>query len=263
MNSHWMRLPLLFAVSGLARVVCASEALVIGLVDVCGTNGTVCVQSTYSQALEMVGHVPLVFPCLASRNLIARQVERVDLVLFCGGEDIDPSRYGAEKSPKCGEVNRKRDAFEWMVLDECVRVRKPVFGICRGAQLLNCYFGGTLHQDIESEIERACQHRHKQGEKRDYIDHEIFIEQDSRLYSAIGRRRVSVKAWHHQCVFRLASGFRVSAVAADGTVEAIESDSYPAVGVQFHPEENVVRDKDCCLLEVFRKIGCFCGGSGK
>lgn len=253
-----MRL-LLFAFSGWTLAACASDALVVGLVDFCGTNGNVCVKSTYSQALEMAGHVPLVFPRLTDRHLVARQVEQVDIVLFCGGEDIDPSRYGAEKSSTCGDVNRRRDAFEWMVLDECTRVRKPVFGVCRGVQLLNCYFGGTLHQDIESEIERACQHRHKPGEKRDYIDHEIFIERNSRLHSVLGRRSVSVKAWHHQCVFRLAPGFRVSAVAADGTVEAIESDSYPAAGVQFHPEENVAREKDSCLLEVFRKIGCLSG----
>lgn len=236
----------------------ASEGLVVGLVDVCRTNGIAGVPAVYVRALERAGQVPVVLPLTSDPRLIADQVGRVDLVLLCGGEDIDPARYRTKKSARCERVNASRDAFEWKVLDACVKLQRPVFGICRGEQVINVYFGGTLYQDINTEVPGVGRHRYAKGEEKAYIDHEIEVVKGSRLSAVLGQGRLSVKAWHHQSVRELAPGFRVSAIAPDGVVEAIESDDYPAAGVQFHPEVNVNDDPSSRLLDVFRNLDVLC-----
>jgi len=249
------------ALSALSFVLVSLQAagLTVGLVDVCKTNETAGVPSVYVRALEKAGHVPVVLPRVFDRKLAAGQVKAVDLVFFCGGEDVDPARYGLEKSPHCELVNGVRDACEWRLLDECVRIRRPVFGICRGAQLINCHFGGTLYQDLNTEVAGVGRHRHAPNEKDDYIDHDVDVLPGTRLGEVLGVGRHSVKAWHHQAVCKLAPGFRVSARAADGVVEAIESDAYPAAGLQFHPEQSVCSDADSRLLEVFCRLDFLCG----
>ena len=242
----------------LTESLSASEGLVVGLVDVCGTNGVAGVPAVYVRALERAGQVPVVLPRMSDSRLIADQVRRVDLVLLCGGEDIDPALYRTKKSAQCERVNASRDAFEWMVLDACVKLRRPVFGICRGEQVINAYFGGTLYQDINTEVPGVGRHRYAKGEEKAYIDHEIEVVKGSRLSAVLGQGRLSVKAWHHQSVRELAPGFRVSAIAPDGVVEAIESDDYPAAGVQFHPEVNVNDDPSSRLLDVFRNLDVLC-----
>lgn len=243
----------------LTESLSASEGLVVGLVDVCGTNGVAGVPAVYVRALERAGQVPVVLPRTADFQLITDQVRRVDLVLLCGGEDIDPALYRTKKSAQCERVNANRDAFEWKVLDACVKLRCPIFGICRGEQVINAYFGGTLYQDINTEVPGVGRHRHAKGEKKTYVDHEIEVIKGSRLSKVLGQGRLSVKAWHHQSVRELAPGFRVSAIAPDGVIEAIESDGYPAAGLQFHPEVSVKADPSSRLLDVFRNLDVLCG----
>jgi len=238
-------------------LICA--ALVVGLVDCCPTNRTAAVGRAYVEALEKAGLVPVVLPRIADRALIGAAVDRVDFVFLCGGEDVNPSRYGQAKSPRCERINEVRDVYEWAVLDACVKVRKPVFGVCRGEQIINCYFGGTLIQDINTEVSGVRKHRHAPTETPDYIDHDVEILKGSRLASVLGDGTVSAKAWHHQAVGRLAPGFRVSARTADGIIEAIESDTYPAAGVQFHPEMDVKADPESRLLGIFRQMPHLCG----
>lgn len=233
--------------------------LAVGVVDPCPMHGEKNPEAPYMRALRQAGHEPYLIAFTTNRAEIADQLKRVDLVLFLGGEDVAPFRYGEEKSPRCEEVNERRDVFEWAVLDACVERRLPVFGICRGVQLLNCYFGGTLYQDINTEIPNLGRHRYKAPEPRGYIDHEVEIADASRLKAVLNRSRVSTKTWHHQAVERLAHGFRVSARTADGVVEAIESDDYPAAGVQFHPEQSVEADPASPLLAIFRQLPRLCG----
>lgn len=243
-------------------LICA--ALVVGLVDCCPTNRTSAVGRAYVEALEKAGHVPVALPRITDRALIGAAVDRVDLVFLCGGEDVNPSRYGQAKSPRCERINEVRDVYEWAVLDACVKVRKPVFGVCRGEQIINCYFGGTLIQDINTEVSGVRRHRYAPSEKPDYIDHDVEVIEGSRLAAVLGcSGTVSAKAWHHQAVGRLAPGFRVSARSADGIVEAIESDSYPAAGVQFHPEMNVKADPSNRFVALFRALPSLCGAAGR
>ena len=205
--------------------------VVVGIADMCSATNAISVQTTYAAAFARTGNTPLVLPAETNRAVVARMLASVDVLLLCGGEDVDPSRYKTKPSPRLEEVNLRRDAWEWLLLDEAVKRRLPVIGICRGCQLINVYFGGTLWQDLPSERPGGVVHRGKGA------CHDIQIVAGSRLANCLGIDRSKVNTIHHQAVRDLAPGFRAVAVAPDGVVEAIESDALPIVGVQFHPEK--------------------------
>ena len=204
--------------------------VVVGIADMCMETNRVSILPTYADAFARAGNTPLVLPAETNREVVARMLASVDVLLLCGGEDVDPSRYKTKPSPRLGEVNLRRDAWEWLLLDEAVKRRLPVIGICRGCQLINVYFGGTLWQDLPSERPGEVKHRgtHLHG---------VRIEGGSRLARSLGCEEMQVNTSHHQAVRDLAPGFRAVAFAPDGVVEAIESDAWPVVGVQFHPEK--------------------------
>ena len=204
--------------------------VVVGIADMCMETNRVSILSTYADAFARAGNTPLVLPAETNRDVVARMLASVDVLLLCGGEDVDPSRYKTKPSPRLGEVNLRRDAWEWLLLDEAVKRRLPVIGICRGCQLINVYFGGTLWQDLPSERPGEVKHRgtHLHG---------VRIEGGSRLARSLGCEEMQVNTSHHQAVRDLAPGFRAVAFAPDGVVEAIESETLPVVGVQFHPEK--------------------------
>lgn len=150
-----------------------------------------------------------------------------DGLVLCGGVDIDPARYGQPVAGSVG-INPARDAAEFALVDAFLRADKPILGICRGHQLLNVYFGGSLIQHIR-EAEDHVMH--------DRVDsvHGIVAEPHSRLASLYGRQ-FHVNSAHHQAVDRVGAGLFVTACALDGTVEALEHKSLPVMSVQWHPE---------------------------
>ncbi len=204
--------------------------VVVGIADMCMETNRVSILSTYADAFARAGNTPLVLPAETNRDVVARMLASVDVLLLCGGEDVDPSRYKTKPSSRLGEVNLRRDAWEWLLLDEAVKRRLPIIGICRGCQLINVYFGGTLWQDLPSERPGEVKHRgtHLHG---------VRIEGGSRLARSLGCEEMQVNTSHHQAVRDLAPGFRAVAFAPDGVVEAIESETLPVAGVQFHPEK--------------------------
>ena len=204
--------------------------VVVGIADMCSATNAISVQTTYAAAFARAGNTPLVLPAETNREVVARMLASVDVLLLCGGEDVDPIRYKTKPSPRLGEVNLRRDAWEWLLLDEAVKRRLPVIGICRGCQLINVYFGGTLWQDLPSERPGEVVHRGKHL-------HGVRLEADSRLARSLDATEMQVNTFHHQAVRDLAPGFRAVAFAPDGVVEAIESETLPVVGVQFHPEK--------------------------
>ena len=227
---------LALAGAGLLAVgVCAAAPVVVGIADMCMETNRVSILSTYADAFARAGNTPLVLPAETNRAVVARMLASVDVLLLCGGEDVDPSRYKTKPSPRLEEVNLRRDAWEWMLLDEAVKRRLPVIGICRGCQLINVYFGGTLWQDLPSERPGEVVHRGKRA------FHDIQIVAGSRLACSLGLNSSRVNTIHHQAVRDLAPGFRAVAFAADGVVEAIEGEGLPVVGVQFHPEKLFVQ----------------------
>lgn len=216
-----------------AQAWAGAKPLVVGIADMCAEKDRVSVLATYTTACTLAGNTPLVLPATTNRAVAARMLASVDVLLLCGGEDVAPRRYKAKPSPQLGKVNLRRDAWEFLLLDEAVKRRLPVLGICRGCQLINVYFGGTLWQDLPSERPSEIAHRSPDL-------HDIRLVAGSRLGRVLGVESMQVNSSHHQAVKDLAPGFRAAAFAPDGVVEAIESETLPVVGVQFHPEKLLV-----------------------
>ena len=231
---NYMEKALLSFVSAALCAFCAvADGIRVGIVDQC-SDAKAPVRREYVDFVKGAGFEPVVLEHADDGSKIAEMVSRCDAIVLCGGEDVDPARYGEKPSPKLGKVNKRRDAWEWAVLDAAVPLGKPILGICRGAQLLNVYFGGTLWQDLPSEFEGCAREGHR---LRDGGGHEIRLEPHSRIAGYCGRTNLSVDSSHHQAVRKLGRGFKVAARSPDGVVEAIESSEYPAIGVQFHPEK--------------------------
>ncbi|MGW3422669.1 gamma-glutamyl-gamma-aminobutyrate hydrolase family protein [Streptomyces phaeochromogenes] len=156
----------------------------------------------------------------------AETVARLDGVVIAGGPDVDPSRYGAARDPRCGPEARVRDTWELALIDAALASGTPLLGICRGMQLLNVALGGTLVQHIDDHIESVGV----------FGRHTVKPVPGS-LYAGLIPEETSVPTYHHQAVDRLGTGLAPSAYAADGTIEAVELPGPGWVlGVQWHPE---------------------------
>ena len=193
--------------------------------------------SAYIVALENAGLVPLIVPPLTTAGVAERILASVDGLVLTGGEDVDPARYGQERTSRCGVSNLRRDDTEIALILAARALRKPLLAICRGPQVLNVALGGTLCQDIPSQVPDALEHNATAN--RSARVHAVDLDAGSRLAHAMGATKISVNSLHHQSVLEVARGLKVTARAPDGIVEGIESDvsEWWAVAVQWHPEE--------------------------
>ena len=190
------------------------------------------------QAIEVQGAVTVdISPYSIKAQDAAEVMELVDGVVFTGGGDVDPWRYGADGRPETTGVSSVRDSGEFMLAEAAKQRRVPMLGICRGNQLLNVAFGGTLHQHIPHLGEKV---EHGRGK-----EHPVRFTQKSELGRKLRRERVQATSIHHQAVARLGDGLVAVAWAKDGLIEAIESvrPKPYVLGVQFHPEMDW-RDKN-------------------
>jgi putative glutamine amidotransferase len=193
--------------------------------------------AAYVRALESAGLVPIVVPPSGSPESVLRVLDVVAGLVLSGGEDVDPSRYGATPHPEVGPVNCARDDTELALLGRARALGLPTLAICRGIQVVNVALGGTLVQDLPSERQGIT--AHDVDDERDSRVHGVRIDPDSYLASVLGAQSLGVNSIHHQAVDRLGEAMRVNARADDGTVEGVESDdpNWWMVGVQWHPEE--------------------------
>lgn len=188
--------------------------------------------SKYIQSLRRAGATVKRFPL---KDLEKRREELLacDGLLMPGGADLQPHLYGQTPSEKLGKTEPKRDEGEWAMLDAFVPTGKPVLCICRGVQLMNVYFGGTLHQDIV-DISRC---KHSDFKNRADSTHSVNLVPGTKLHAILGADSCPVNSIHHQAADRIAEGLTVSAVSEDGIVEGLERADHPFfVGVQWHPE---------------------------
>jgi putative glutamine amidotransferase len=194
----------------------------------------------YKQSVLHVGGEVLI---LDPSMRVAEVVETIDGLLLTGGGDVHPSRYGETLHPSVVDLDPARDEFELALIGEARRRKLPIFGICRGIQVLNVACGGTLVQDIASQVPGALDHRLTVPPHKPYdLAHEVWLDKDT-LLGRLMRERLSdadaceTNSRHHQAVKEVAAGFQVSATAPDGVIEAIEDpDARFCLGVQWHPE---------------------------
>lgn len=202
------------------------------------------VKRPYIECLHAAGAVPLIVPFQNEKENLRVLAEMADGLLLPGGEDVHPRRYGREDiHENSGPFSHERDEMEIALAEFFIACGKPIFGICRGAQIVNVALGGTLYQDIQSECGTSLRHEYDESVSKleRYVKdvHEVFLLKDTTLADFFGREKIMTNSLHHQAIRRAAEILRVNAIAEDGIVEGIESKDMKAhwvLGVQWHPE---------------------------
>jgi len=207
----------------------------------------------YIDALKEVGAAPVLIPLALGTDILRSLYERLDGLFMAGGGDVNPVWYGQAPHPATNGIDELRDDTELTLIRWALADGLPLLGVCRGVQTLNVAAGGTLIQDVPRQIPHALRHQWYPDKARDWVAHEIATTSGTRLADIIGGSG-QVNSFHHQAVDQVAPGFRVSAVAPDGVIEAIEWTSSFAIGVQWHPESLIHTDKTMSrLFETFVK----------
>ncbi|HEV2495452.1 MAG TPA: gamma-glutamyl-gamma-aminobutyrate hydrolase family protein [Terriglobia bacterium] len=196
-------------------------------------------ESPYFKAMLAAGAKTVELALVSAADARRVRADDFDGVLFAGGEDVDPEFYGEEKKHESVQVDRARDEFELKLLDRAIDRRLPIFGICRGTQMINVKFGGTLYQDLASDA--TPEFEHKQNGSRSATTHQVTLTDPESRLGGVFQGSCRVNSLHHQAIKRLGHGLKVTAHSADGLVEAVEAaGDYPfLLAVQWHPEELV------------------------
>lgn len=189
----------------------------------------------YLKSVINAGGIPLIVPVGIEED-IGQVSSLLDGILITGGNDVDPLEYSEEPHRHLGELSPERDSMEKMLIKQMLSLGKPIFGICRGQQILNVALGGTLYQDLSLQHKESTL-QHLQKSEKNYKSHFVEVKKGSLLESITSNEKIRVNSFHHQAVKHVSELLTISGVAKDGVVEAIESRLHPFVlGVQWHPE---------------------------
>ena len=230
----------------------AQKRPVIGISDLHKDGTNAAVPRSYVDAVLQTGGVPVVIP-LMHENEIIELLNSLDGVIFTGGEDFDPAYYNERPIPQMGKVNAVRDEFDIRTLRLAVERGLPVLGICRGVQLINIAYGGSLYQDLPAQYYDNSI-RHRQRQPKEEASHSVLVENNTVFAGIVKERMLMVNSSHHQAIKKVAEGFRVAGKSPDKIVEVIEkidSENW-ILGVQFHPETRVLQDN--AMRKIFRSF---------
>jgi putative glutamine amidotransferase len=211
----------------------------------------------YVHSIIAAGGVPLLVPTALDDATLHELFTAADGVMLTGGDDVNPALFGEEVHEKTGGIDHDRDRAEMALMRWCAAADKPVFGICRGIQVMNVALGGSLIQDVPSQAPSELTHPgHWNGAARDQVLHTVTCDEGTRAAALLGRD-VGVNSFHHQSIKRLGDGLVVTGRAPDGIVEAVEIPAQRfCLGVQWHPEEMAAGRAD--MLGIFRAFVAAC-----
>jgi len=195
------------------------------------------VNDDYVRAVIESGGVPYLIPTTSNDAVLDQIVKNLDGMLFTGGPDVNPERYGSEPHEMLGEVNEARDTFELKLFKKVFKTKMPIYGICRGMQLINVALGGTLYQDIPSDFPSSTLQHKMTGKDAPENAHVITITEGTKSAEVFGSGQLMVNSRHHQSIMKPGKGVHITAYSPDGVVEMMEC--YPdrtILCTQFHPE---------------------------
>lgn len=194
------------------------------------------VRKTYTGSVIKAGGLPILIPITEDKEVLAGILSHIDALILTGGEDVHPHYYNEEPVEELGEVNDTRDVYDLALIQLAADRGLPLFGICRGEQLINVAFGGSLYQDIPTQHNDTSVN-HNQQYPSSKPTHYITLLPESLIAAVTGEVELITNTHHHQAVKQVAPGFRITAWACDSIPEAIEAtDGRLIWGVQFHPE---------------------------
>ena len=230
----------------------AERRPVIGISDTY-KDGTTTVPRSYVNAVLSNGGIPVVVPLMNDDHELIELLNSLDGIIFTGGEDYDPAYYNERPIPQMGTINAPRDKFDIKLLQLAAERGIPVLGICRGAQLINIVFGGSLYQDLPAQYhDNSIRHRQRQASTE--ASHAVIVEENTVFADIVKDRMLMVNSAHHQAVKDVARGFRVAGKSPDKVVEVIEKmdENHWILGVQFHPEMRVT--SDMAMRRIFQRF---------
>jgi gamma-glutamyl-gamma-aminobutyrate hydrolase PuuD len=208
--------------------------------------------SAYFKALVAAGAQPEEIELLAAADASRVRAEEFDGILFAGGADVEPKLYGQEKKYQSVETDSARDRFELQLLNRARDTGLPVFGICRGLQMINVAYGGTLYQDLKEDRNVEIQHQQVPSRSRQDLTHAVTVTEPESTIAAAIRASSAVNSMHQQAVDKMGRGLKATAYSEDGFVEALEAaDGYPLLAVQWHPEEIADHPEQLKIFEEF------------
>ena len=205
----------------------------------------------YVAGVLQAGGVPVILPPMA--EAAGEMARGIDGLLLCGGSDLDPNYYGEEHLPELGPTIPERDAFEMALVEHALGRGMPIFGICRGLQVLNVALGGTLYQDLPSQLHPDLI-AHRQTTPKWQWTHEVKVDGGSRMAGVMGTQALRVNSYHHQAIKDLAAPLRAVARSSDGVIEAIEYRDLSErwiLGVQWHAEAMRDPQEECPHRNLF------------
>ena len=196
----------------------------------------------YFDGIIGAGGTPIMFPFLKEEKDLQKLVDLCDGILFTGGHDVSPELYGEKPLEGVGSC-KMRDDMEKIVLNMAIEKNKPVLGICRGIQFINAALGGTLYQDLPTQLSSKTDHH--QTPPYDVPVHSVEIKKDSPLYGYLNTEKIQVNSYHHQAVKDVAPGLQVMATAEDGLVEGLYMPDHRFLwAIQWHPEFSYLKDEN-------------------
>ncbi len=192
----------------------------------------------YVDCVRQAGGIPILLP--AGETEVKGLCERLDGVILSGGGDIHPDKYNGKHHSLMYKVDQERDDTELRLTQIILEKNIPTLAICRGMQILNTYFGGTLHEHLPEKYGEMILHRLP---PRETAKHMVKISRGSKLHAIVETDEIEIVSWHHQAVDDIPKEFTITAKASDGVVEGMELDSHPwLVAVQWHPELSAAKD---------------------
>ena len=226
----------------------------IGIIDTAPSEIHDLLFPPYCKAIEGSGANYRILKWSTAKEDIRDYITSCDGFIFTGGNDIEPSRYGEQMIPECDETLPERDDFELTFFPAVLESRKPVLAICRGCQLLNVAFGGSLWQDIPAQVKNTYQHQPSPVELIAERTHNAVIVQNTKLHEILNTSKMKVNSMHHQAIKDLGAGLTLSAVSTDGIPEGFELSGHPfLIAVQWHPEWLFPQDDSFALFSALVK----------